>query len=189
MCLALYTVFLQLRISLRSWDYFLMLQRKKLRLWELTTMTNNTVTGTVCFCSAGRPDSSLKTKWSEENAAGLTFSHSFSAPLPQAASHPPSCSLWSAAGAWAGLLTTGDHSFQSQEGTSDTYIFSKLWTLRGPRSSEILIPVRTPSTQILVSKYHSPAKEQELFGEVVDLRAGNHSGKIQEPRASLGSRK
>ena len=48
---------------------------------------------------------------------------------------------------------------------------SKFYPLTGPRCNDISVVMSTPSAQILISKYHS-LKELELFGEMIDSRAG-----------------
>ena len=119
-----------------------MLQRKKLRFWELS---NNDQQHGYWSSLQHRPTCpGSKTQRSDENAASLSFSYSFSAPLSQVALHPTSCSLWSALAAGRVHLPQTTISIRA-EGISGTYISPKLWPLRGPRSREIVMAVGTPA--------------------------------------------
>lgn len=118
-----------------------MLQRKKLRFWELSDNDQQHGYWSCLFLQHRLACPGSKTQWSDENAASLTFSYSFSAPLSL---HPTSCSLWSALAAGRVHLPLETIPIRV-EGISDTYTSPKLWPLRGPRSREIVMAVGTPA--------------------------------------------
>lgn len=55
---------------------------------------------------------------------------------------------------------------------------SQLWPLRDPSSNIVPVVMRTPSSQILVSKYCPPLKGTRVPGGMVDSRA--EAGKIPD---------
>lgn len=92
----------------------------------------------------------------------------------------PSCPVW-------GLLRTSP---TRVGGEPKTRIYYKLCPLRGPGSSEILTQWERPELRSWFLNIIPQLREQELLGEVVDSRAGNHTGKIRdEPRSSFGVQK